>query len=62
MFCSFDLNTPDERNKLKSSCYDKGLIILGCGERSMRFRPPLNISRSEIDLGISIIKGALEEL
>ncbi len=62
LFCAFDLNTPDERNKLKNSCYDKGLIILGCGEKSMRFRPPLNISKSEIDLGISIIKEALKQL
>lgn len=60
LFCAFDLNTPDERNKLKNSCYDKGLIILGCGEKSMRFRPPLNISKSEIDMGISIIRDALK--
>jgi L-lysine 6-transaminase len=62
LFCSFDLNTPDERNKLKSSCYDKGLIILGCGDRSMRFRPPLNVSKVEIDLGMSIIRQAVKEL
>lgn len=62
LFCAFDLNTPDERNKLKNSCYDKGLIILGCGEKSMRFRPPLNISKGEVDMGISIIRDALKEL
>ncbi len=62
LFCAFDLNTPDERNKLKNSCYDKGLIILGCGEKSMRFRPPLNVSKEEIDLGMSIIRQAVKEL
>lgn len=62
LFCAFDLNTSDERNKLKNSCYDKGLIILGCGEKSMRFRPPLNISKSEVDMGISIIKDALTKV
>jgi len=62
LFCAFDLNTPAERNKLKNSCYEKGLIILGCGERSMRFRLPLNVSKSEIDLGISIIKKAMKGL
>jgi L-lysine 6-transaminase len=62
LFCAFDLNTPDVRNKLKNSCYEKGLIILGCGERSIRFRPPLNVSKKEIDLGVSIIKRALVEL
>lgn len=62
LFCAFDLNTPDERNKLKNSCYDGGLIILGCGEKSMRFRPPLNISKSEVDMGISIIREALKQI
>lgn len=62
LFCAFDLNTTDERNKLKNSCYDKGLIILGCGEKSMRFRPPLNISKSEVDMGMSIIREALKGL
>ncbi|MDI6804729.1 MAG: L-lysine 6-transaminase [Bacteroidota bacterium] len=62
LFCAFDLNTPDERNRLKNSCYDKGLIILGCGEKSMRFRPPLNISKNEVDMGMSIIREALKGL
>jgi L-lysine 6-transaminase len=62
LFCAFDLNTPDERNKLKNSCYEKGLIILGCGERSIRFRPPLNVSKSEIDLGMSIIRKVVKEI
>jgi L-lysine 6-transaminase len=43
LYCAFDLNIPDERNKFRNSCYEKGLIILGCGERSIRFRPPLNV-------------------
>jgi L-lysine 6-transaminase len=62
LYCAFDLNIPDERNKFRNSCYEKGLIILGCGERSIRFRPPLNVSKSEIDLGMSIIRKAVKEL
>lgn len=62
LFCAFDLNTTPERDKLKNLCYSKGLIILGSGEKSMRFRPPLNITKSEIDHGISIIKQCLKEL
>lgn len=62
LFCAFDLNTKEERDKLKNLCYSKGLIILGSGEKSMRFRPPLNISKSEIDMGISILKNAIAEL
>lgn len=62
LFCAFDLNDTQQRDKLKNLCYSKGLIILGSGEKSMRFRPPLNINQSEIDLGISIIRQSLLEM
>ncbi len=62
LFCAFDLNSTSERDKLKNMCYSKGLIILGSGEKSMRFRPPLNIAKSEIDYGISIIEQCLKEM
>lgn len=62
LFCAFDLNDTQQRDKLKNLCYSKGLIILGSGEKSMRFRPPLNITQSEIDYGISIIRKCLMEM
>jgi L-lysine 6-transaminase len=62
LFAAFDMPDKEARDKLKSACYENGLIILPSGERSIRFRPPLNISRSEIDLGISIIRDSLKQL
>lgn len=59
LFCSFDLNTREERQRLRSLCFERGLVVLGSGERSMRFRPPLNISKAEIDEGMSMIRNAL---
>jgi len=59
LFCSLDLNTKDERQKLRSLCFEKGLVILGSGERSMRFRPPLNLHNEEVDEGLNIICEAL---
>ena len=50
------------RDVLKQKCYDEGLIIIGCGDRSVRFRPALNISRDELDLGIKVIREQLKEL
>ena len=36
-------------------------MMVGCGERSVRFRPPLNLTREEVDEGVDIIapKGKL---
>lgn len=62
LFCAADLRTPKQRDELRKHCYAKGLIMLGCGERAVRFRPPLNITRNEVDEGIGIIRGALGEM
>ncbi|MBM4166806.1 MAG: L-lysine 6-transaminase [Ignavibacteria bacterium] len=61
LFCAFDLETGEMRNTVKNKCYADGLIILGSGDRSMRFRPALTIQPNEIDAGIEIIRKALKE-
>ena len=62
LFCAFDLPTPDERLQLRKKAYEKGLIVLGSGERSIRFRPPLNIKPEEIDEGVEILQRSLGEM
>lgn len=59
LMCSFDLPTAELRNNFKDKCYKEKLMILGCGEKSIRFRPPLNITESEIDKGLTIIRKVL---
>ena len=39
--------------------FNNGLIILPCGEKSIRFRPSLNISRSEIADGFEVIRKSI---
>ena len=59
LMCSFDLPTTETRNRFKDTCLREKLIILGCGEKSIRFRPPLNITKDEIDEGLNIIRKVL---
>jgi L-lysine 6-transaminase len=47
------------RNKFRDTCLKEGLIILGCGEKSVRFRPPLNVTKDEINEGLNIIRKVL---
>ena len=62
LFAAFDMPDSDTRTKIRNACMKKGLIILPCGERSIRFRPPLNVRADEIDAGVAIIAEALREL
>lgn len=59
LMCSFDLPTGKVRDQFRNACLNEKLIILGCGERSIRFRPPLNITEDELDKGLNIIKKVL---
>lgn len=56
LFAAFDVSTPEKRTDIRRKALEKGLIILPCGERSLRFRPPLNVSREELDLGLRILR------
>lgn len=60
LMCAFDFNSPDERNRFKDLCYENKLLILGCGEKSIRFRPPLTINEDEIKEGLDIIRKVLK--
>ena len=62
LFCAFDLPTPEQRDKLITAMEELGVLILGCGHRSIRFRPHLNIKKGDIDIGISMIGNALSQL
>jgi L-lysine 6-transaminase len=62
LFAAFDVPDPSTRTRIRERCFQKGLIILPSGERSIRFRPPLTITRDEIDAGIKIISESISEL
>ncbi len=61
LMCAFDMRSSKERDKIKRELYNEGLLILGCGEKSIRFRPPLPISREDIEEGLSLIEKILRK-
>ncbi len=62
LMCSFNLPSAELRNKFRNKCFENKLIILGCGEKSIRFRPRLNITKDDLDEGLNIIKNILTYL
>jgi len=49
------------RDTLIQKAFRKGLLLLGCGENSIRFCPALTISSEEVAVGLSIFEEALKE-
>jgi L-lysine 6-transaminase len=62
LMCAFDLESPEIRDQFKSKMYKNGLVVLGCGEKTIRFRPPLIISSDEISDMITIIEKTAKEM
>jgi L-lysine 6-transaminase len=62
LFAAFDVSTPELRTKIREKALQKGLIVLPSGERSIRFRPPLTVSREELDLGLGILRQSMPTL
>ena len=52
----------EERNKIIQACFEKGLLILGCGENVIRFSPPLIMGQKEADLALTILEDVLQEM
>ncbi len=62
MMCAFDLPSAQTRDAVLKRCMEEGVIILGCGTRSIRFRPPLTITTDEIDRGLDVLRRAVDEV
>ena len=62
LFGAFDLPNSDTRDKAINSISNEGAMMLGCGTRSIRFRPHLNITINELDQGFEMIDKALSKL
>ncbi len=56
LMLAFDLPTPDLRDAFWKELFANGLLALCCGERSIRFRPVLDIRSEDIDEAIAAIR------
>lgn len=59
LMCSFDMPSAGVRNNFRNICEKEKLLILGCGQKTIRFRPALNIKKEDLDEGLNIIKKVL---
>ncbi len=62
LFCAFDMPSPKSRLELRQRVFNRNLLLIGCGEQTIRFRPPLNINTLEINEGVDIIRASLAEM
>ncbi|MFV0389305.1 MAG: acetyl ornithine aminotransferase family protein [Pyrinomonadaceae bacterium] len=47
------------RNKVEMECFNRGLIILGCGTSTIRWSPPLVLTKQNVDVALEIFDEAI---
>ncbi len=62
LFCAIDLPSDEYCEKLKKKLFDNGVLVLTCGERSLRFRPSLIVTKEEIKQGIDAVRRSIKEI
>ena len=62
LMIAFDLKDSETRDKYKELLFEEGAIVLGCGEKSIRLRPFLDITEEEVEDALDIMKRALDRL
>jgi len=50
------------RNRVEELAFERGLMILGCGETSLRLCPPLIVSEEEATIALDILEDALTQV
>jgi L-lysine 6-transaminase len=62
LMCAIDLPDGAARDAVIEAAYGLGAIVLGCGRRSIRFRPPLDITPAEVDEGLDLVRKAVRQV
>jgi L-lysine 6-transaminase len=60
LYCAFDTTSGEARGKLLAAAFERGLMAIGSGDRTVRFRPALIVQKSEIDEALQIFDEALQ--
>jgi 4-aminobutyrate aminotransferase len=49
------------RDRIVDLAFQRGLLLLGCGENSIRLSPPLIVNQQETDIALDILQECITE-
>jgi len=62
LMVAFDLPDRETREQFYRNLFDQGLLAIRCGERSIRFRPVLDISQDVLEAALDIIRRQIRRM
>ncbi len=60
LMLAVEFDTAERRTAVVQAALERGLLTLGCGEKTIRLLPPLDSTEREIELGMGIFIEAIE--
>ncbi len=58
---AIEIGNAKKRDAIAEACFEKGLLLLGCGASAIRFSPALNVSKSEVLTAVKILREVLNQ-
>jgi 4-aminobutyrate aminotransferase len=55
-----ELADSELRDRVVRAAFESGLLLLGCGESTIRFSPPLIVTKNEVDIAVEIFSSCLK--
>ncbi len=55
LMVGFDLTDHDAAVAVEQACFERGLLVLTCGQRGIRLAPPLVVTRDQCDVALAIL-------
>jgi 4-aminobutyrate aminotransferase len=62
LMIGIDLPDHDTAEALERACFERGLLVLTCGERSIRLAPPLVVTPGQADTALAVMNDALRAI
>ncbi len=62
LMCAIDLPDAERRDEVVAGLRDERVLVLPCGQRSVRFRPALSVTEDELEIGIAALHRVLRRI
>jgi 4-aminobutyrate aminotransferase len=60
LMIGFDVTDHDTAEAVEQACFERGLLVLTCGQRSLRIAPPLVVNAAQAETALAIVAEACE--
>jgi 4-aminobutyrate aminotransferase len=62
LLLAIEFDSAERRDAVTEAAFRRGLLVVGCGERTVRLLPPLDVTEREVDMGVSLLADAVADV